>query len=247
MLPISKIPLIGMAAKPRAPGYIPQEPACQSCRDLGFVVTADNSAASCSCVTHQCIPPQLRTFGTIPKPMADAMTFRSFYTDHIPVSQRPQTDSAKSFIQQWSHQPAGWLILTGPSGSGKTHLAISAANQQQNPDVTVFISAIEFISMLREASSPNHQPNIEAISREIMNASLLIIDDYGAERNTDFATEHFTRVLNHRYDHRLPTIITTNVEPDQLQRLRPHLHSRMQDRALITQILLNAPDFRQQS
>ena len=175
------------------------------------------------------------------------MTFDNFSTDHIPAAKRPQTDSVKSFMQHWSQQPAGWIILTGPSGTGKTHLAISAANRQPNPAGSVFISAIEFISMLREASSPNHQPTIAEISHEVMNAPLLVIDDYGAERNTEFATEHFTRVLNHRYDHRIPTIITTNVETEQLQRLRPHLHSRMQDRALITQITLNAPDFRQQT
>ena len=247
MLPISNIPIIGVAARPRTSGYTPQTPACQSCHDLGFVIADDNLATACSCLQQQHNHHPFRAFGNIPTPMLQSMTFDNFSTEHITAYHGPQTESLKSFILQWSHQPAGWLILTGPSGSGKTHLAIAAANQQPDHSNTFFMSAIELISILREASSPNASPNIADISHVVMNAPLTIIDDYGAERNTHFATEHFTRVLNHRYDHQLPTIITTNVETDQLQRLRPHLHSRMQDRALITHITLNAPDYRRQA
>jgi DNA replication protein DnaC len=70
---------------------------------------------------------------------------------------------------------------------------------------------------------------------------LLILDDLGAESPTPWANEKLYQLFNHRYTHRLPTVITTNVE---LDRLDPRIRSRLVDRDLTRIVSMNLPDFR---
>ena len=51
-------------------------------------------------------------------------------------------------------------------------------------------------------------------------------------------------LLSHRYDYRLPTVITTNLSQQQVTIARPRLASRIYDATNTTLLLLNAPDYR---
>jgi DNA replication protein DnaC len=75
----------------------------------------------------------------------------------------------------------------------------------------------------------------------IRSVPLLILDDLGAENPSSWALEKLFQLLNHRYSHRLPTVITTNAN---LDRLDPRIRSRLLDESLIQRGKITAPDFR---
>jgi DNA replication protein DnaC len=70
---------------------------------------------------------------------------------------------------------------------------------------------------------------------------VLILDDLGAETGSAWSDGVLFEILDYRYRNRLPTMIATNVAPDDFD---PRIASRMQDRSFCTVIENAAPDFR---
>ena len=75
----------------------------------------------------------------------------------------------------------------------------------------------------------------------LRNAPLLILDDLGVENPSAWAQEKLFQLLNHRYSHMLPTVITTNADLDMLD---PRIRSRLLDDTIIHRIRISAPDYR---
>src|SRR4029079_3312899 len=71
---------------------------------------------------------------------------------------------------------------------------------------------------------------------------LLIVDDLGTENTTPWAREKLYQIFNHRYNHRLPTVITSNTD---LESLDPRIASRICDQTLCRHVYLEAKDYRQ--
>lgn len=100
------------------------------------------------------------------------------------------------------------LILAGSSGVGKTHLAAAIVNGRiESGKPALFMSVPEFLDDLRKAiSSGKGTDAMDAVKK----SECLVLDDLGAERLTDWVGERLYLVVNHRYMHRLQTVITTN-------------------------------------
>jgi DNA replication protein DnaC len=71
----------------------------------------------------------------------------------------------------------------------------------------------------------------------------LVLDDLGAERLTDWATEVLFRVFNARYTTRAHTLVVSNVQPDDIP--EPRLRSRFLDAGLCQVVPNAASDYRQ--
>jgi DNA replication protein DnaC len=76
---------------------------------------------------------------------------------------------------------------------------------------------------------------------EIRNASLLVLDDFGTQNATGWAQEKLFQVINYRYINKLPLVITTNLSIDEIE---ARTRSRLADRELVTDVRINAPDYR---
>lgn len=96
------------------------------------------------------------------------------------------------------------LILYGPTGTGKTFLADCIANALMAEGVPVLVTSI--IALTR--SNGEELPRILRLMRS---ARLLVLDDYGAERHTDFKSEQIFDLIDTRYGSKKPMIITTNI------------------------------------
>ena len=121
------------------------------------------------------------------------------------------------------------MIFTGGVGTGKTHLAASIASHIINKySVTVeFVSYVDILADIRAAFSNNtgYEAKIEA---RLCEAPLLIIDDLGKEKQSKFTEGLLYRVVNKRYNHNLPLIITTNLSlPELEERLDYAVFSRI--------------------
>lgn len=135
----------------------------------------------------------------------------------------------------------GWLFLQGGSGCGKTHLAAGAANYAVGMGVpTLFLTVPDVLDALRFAYD-SEETSFEERFEEIRNAKLLVLDDFGTQNATGWAQEKLFQIANYRYINKLPTIVTTNLMLDDIE---ARVRSRLADPELVTQVRINAPDYR---
>ncbi|HMB21174.1 MAG TPA: ATP-binding protein [Anaerolineales bacterium] len=135
----------------------------------------------------------------------------------------------------------GWLLLRGGYGCGKTHLAAAIANYAVEMGVpTLFLTVPDLLDMLR-FSYDSEDTTFEERFNEIRNASLLVLDDFGTQNATGWAQEKLFQIINYRYINKLSMVVTTNLNPDELD---ARFRSRLADRELVTDVRINAPDYR---
>jgi len=172
------------------------------------------------------------------------LTFESFRPrGQIGIGEK-QANSLEMAFNQANHYARnlnGWLLLQGGYGCGKTHLAAAIANFAVEMGVpTLFLTVPDLLDMLR-FSYDSQDTTFESRFNEIRNASLLILDDFGTQNATGWAQEKLFQVINYRYINKLPLVITTNLSLDDID---ARFRSRLSDRELVTDVRINAPDYR---
>lgn len=112
------------------------------------------------------------------------------------------------------------LVLAGPTGTGKTHQtygavkAILRGRAQQGRGVALRITNHPDLNdELRPKPNNSHAWALEPY----METELLVLDDLGAGKQTDWTGDSLYRLVDHRWSHKLPTIFTTNLPPKPLQ------------------------------
>ena len=127
----------------------------------------------------------------------------------------------------FADKPQGWLVFLGPSGSGKTHLACAIANHRLKLGEPVFyITAADLLDHLRSAFSPSSDTTYDELFEQVKNVPLLVLDDLTLGSATAWAREKLEQLLNHRFNTRLATVITTDVP---LERMDERLRGRLAD------------------
>ena len=122
-------------------------------------------------------------------------------------------NKARKYVDNFSEISAAniGLIFYGGVGTGKTFAAGCIANALINEGYTVI--------MLNPGAITNLDPRNEydkKILKSISEADLVVFDDLGSERNTEYATERIFIVLNDRINADKPIICTTNKEPREM-------------------------------
>ena len=117
------------------------------------------------------------------------------------------------------------LLLWGAVGTGKSYAAATIANELLERMTSVVMTS--FIKILKEVGKFDEDSwDIE----EINNAKLLIIDDLGAERGTDYALEQVYDIIDSRYRSNKPIILTTNLTIEQMKGCPDIRYNRIYDR-----------------
>jgi DNA replication protein DnaC len=144
------------------------------------------------------------------------------------------------------------LMLIGPPGIGKTHIAVSVLQQviRRTGARGLYYDTRALLRDIRSTYNPVlHMAEMDVI-RPVMEAEILVLDDLGAERLTDWVEETMSLIVNTRYNERRPTIFTSNYEdiPDEgemnslLVRVGFRLHSRL--REMCDFLEYDGPDYR---
>ncbi|WP_405852137.1 ATP-binding protein [Streptomyces sp. NBC_01369] len=118
------------------------------------------------------------------------------------------------------------LLMAGVVGAGKTHQAYGAVRQLVKSGVGVrwhATTAADLYAELRPRQGVDSERELAAISR----CPLLIIDDLGAAKSSEWVEEVTYRLINRRYNHMLPSLITTNLA---IKDLRAYLGDRVTSR-----------------
>lgn len=136
----------------------------------------------------------------------------------------------------------GWLLLEGGYGCGKTHLAAAIGNTcLQRGQAVLFVTVPDLLDHLRSAYGPSSEVGYDELFDRIRNVALLILDDLGTENASSWAQEKLFQLFNHRYSHRLPTVVTTNADLDTVD---PRIRSRLLDGGMTHRVKISAPDYR---
>ena len=136
---------------------------------------------------------------------------------------RRYIQAAKNYCEHWSenYKENRGLLFYGGTGRGKTTLACCIANRLTDDGINAKAMTVNsLIQRVKDRFRNNGENGETALKAEIKAASLLILDDLGAEQKTDWSTVFLYEIIDERYRSDKPTIVTTNLS---LKQLREHL------------------------
>ena len=142
----------------------------------------------------------------------------------------PQTGIARRYAEHWEEMQAENIgcLFWGNVGNGKSYLAGCIANALMEKEIPVHMTNFALILNDLAASFENRNEYISRLCRY----PLLILDDFGMERGTEYGLEQVFNVIDSRYRSRKPLIVTTNLTLSELQHPKDTAHSRIYDRVL---------------
>lgn len=143
----------------------------------------------------------------------------------------PEMQKAHSYVEHWPEMKATatGLLLWGNVGTGKSFFAGCIANALLDQGVPVLMTNFSrILNALIGMFSDDRNKYIDSLNHY----SLLIIDDLGMERGTEYALEQVFNVIDARLRSNLPLIVTTNLTLDELKHPADLAHERIYSRVL---------------
>jgi DNA replication protein DnaC len=190
--------------------------------------------------------------GSIPgaapeKPVEERMQLPARYraaafADWEPPNGIPRV-RCQSYAAAWPPEKP-LLFLTGEKGTGKTHLACAVlrAVAQRHGVAGRFWPVIDLLDRYRRASDPERATEtVDDVDAAMRRVPLLVLDDLGAHRSTEFAEERLFALIDWRYREGQPLVVTSNVG---LLELAPRVRSRLADTAVCQVVPFTGPDRR---
>ena len=198
---------------------------CEKCGGTGWIIVERSSvsgAERCACLSEGRAE-RLEERSQIP-PLYRSASFENFKTGDA-----RELRSVLSDVKRWADEfdplgPFPGLLLIGEPGTGKTHLAVAALRRimqkvhladgrVQNGYEGVFTDFQTLLDRIRAGyDSSSNSSNKEAY-RMALDSEVLLLDDLGAHRVTDWVQDTVTSIVTHRCNNKKPLIATTNL-PD---------------------------------
>jgi DNA replication protein DnaC len=188
---------------------VPDPPsACPLCKGFGVLEAADGrTLVACRC-REGTEREARRRAARIPERYRNCgITNFNELTD----SQRAAKAMARRVVREWPALDRG-LLIVGPVGVGKTHLAVAVlAELVDTVGVRgVFCDFTDLLARIQATFSRGSDESEDEILATYRDAELLVLDELGARRPTDWARDVLYGLLNTRYNRKRITLLTTN-------------------------------------
>lgn len=238
-------------SKPHNLKAVPNAPAddadvCPKCYGTGMELVAGKGARICDC---RRLRSQHGQFERVRLPRRyDGFHFSNYRP------QTPSQEAAFKFAQNLVHEyPAvdRGLLLMGSVGVGKTHLAVSILKGLTERGFNCLF--YEFGTLLKEIQdsyNPNTQASELGVLLPVLKTDVLVLDELGASKPTDWVRDTMAHVINTRYNDKRLTIFTTNYtderrhERDEIleDRIGTRLRSRLYE--MCKTVVIDGKDYR---
>jgi DNA replication protein DnaC len=132
--------------------------------------------------------------------------------EHDMNTQREAFRRATRFVEAFPAVDKG-LVLYGPHGVGKTHLAVGILKEviRAKGARGYFFETRELLKLVRDTYNRATEETEMEVLAPVLDADLLVLDDLGAEKTSEWVQETLGLVVNARYNARRATIFTSNL------------------------------------
>ena len=213
-------------------GFLDETPICDRCGGTGYM-----GSAMCECLTELCRQEQKKELTLL---SGGKENFSQFRLDYYPDRMDPKLGVSPRAIMERNFrtcrtyaatfsQNSGNLLFIGGTGLGKTFLSACIARAVADKGYSVlYETATHLFNKLEQAKfNPTEESRYEAA--KLTACDLLIVDDLGTEMPGQFVTAALYSLLNDRLLAGKPTIISTNLNVEEMQRrYSPQIASRLQ-------------------
>jgi DNA replication protein DnaC len=209
---------------------------CATCDDTGWkttIVDGVSRVSRCDCVRESAGARRLG-YARIPK-RYEHCTFENFTAYNEPLQNACRY--AAQLADRFPVVDQG-LFLHGPPGVGKTHLSVATLAHviRERGAVGLFYDTRDLLKLIRSTYNHENQTSEMDVLRPVMTADVLVLDDLGAEKTSEWVDETLNLIVNTRYSEKRVTLFTSNyddnpdnTDPDSLlfrigHRMRSRLH-----------------------
>ena len=142
-------------------------------------------------------------------------------------SQKAAQEYASWFAMNYPAVDRG-ILFTGPVGIGKTHLAVSILKGlTERGFPTLFYEFGSLLKEIQDSYNPNTRTSELGVLSPVLNAEVLVLDELGASKPTDWVRDTMAHIINNRYNDQKATIFTTNYPDERVSDREETLEDRI--------------------
>lgn len=217
---------------------------CSKCGGRGWYFVDDeyNTVKECECglVERERQENKLR-FASIPETYRNVslkdMTTK-YYTQHVSKEVFKATAELVKWylenLEEFTSEGKGIYFWSNIKGSGKTMIASALANEliSKYKRYVKFATSLDILDEIKSTYDRNSEDSEKRLLDDIASAEFLVIDDFGTERTTDWASEKFYQIINKRYIDKKVTFFTSNHDLNTLK-YDDRITNRIKERSFI--------------
>lgn len=204
-----------------SPDFLTVHFSCPACQDTGFV-----NGVRCNCLNDIIKFLSIQALNDVsPLQLSDFSTFDLYYFSNRPdavlgVIPRETMGKILQYCQKYSENfslSSPSIMMLGATGLGKTHLSLAIAKEVINKGFRVLYCTAQDILRKIEREHFSRTMEEDETLQAVLGADLLILDDLGAEYNTQFNVATVYNIINSRINYGRPTIISSNLSSQELE------------------------------
>lgn len=221
---------------------------CPACGGTGWEFVEGKGVRPCDCKRAD-RPDLLEASARIPRRFAHC-TLDNFET-MMPSLHRALMNTRK-FVDEFPVVDVGLLYL-GRCGVGKTHLAVAALKGLIKKGIPgIFYDFRDLLKEIQDSYNPNTHTSELKILAPILEAEVLVLDELGSSKPTEWVQETITHIINKRYNDRKITLFTSNYldipigsayDESLTERVGVRLRSRLHEMCRL--VLMEGDDYRE--